>query len=246
MKKFFFSLVALFCLLSQSLSAYSEKIGDIYYIFSGETATVTYLYANGDDVDSRNQIAYKGTITIPSTVTSQTGKTYRVTGIGRHAFSYCSELTNVKIGSNVKSIGKDAFCNCTKLKSVEFPNKQITTIEYSAFYQCESLEKIGDVSEVSTLGDDAFYRCYNIKNLNFSNKLTSIGYRAFCECKKLENVGDLSNVNSIGNIAFQYCESLRNGDNGIDLRNAQSLDANGNIFRGCKNLERIILNSATL
>ena len=46
------------------------------------------------------------------------GKTFKVTEVGKSAFSSCAKATSAKIGKNVKKIGEKAFYNCKKLKKI--------------------------------------------------------------------------------------------------------------------------------
>ena len=46
------------------------------------------------------------------------GKTFKVTEVGKGAFSSCAKATSAKIGKNVKKIGEKAFYNCKKLKKI--------------------------------------------------------------------------------------------------------------------------------
>jgi hypothetical protein len=69
-----------------------------------------------------------GSYTIPNSVTS----------IGDEAFSDCTSLTNVMIGSGVASIGYFAFGNCFSLTSITFPNSMTSIGDY-AFVGCTNL-----------------------------------------------------------------------------------------------------------
>ena len=102
-------LLLLVALLPILANAYDAKIDGIYYNFSGDEAIVTY--------ESEGFNSYSGTVAIPESVT-YSGKTYRVTSIREYAFSDCSGLTSVTIGSSVTTIGDDAFESCYRLTTI--------------------------------------------------------------------------------------------------------------------------------
>ena len=101
---------------------------------NGTTVTVTAGYTK-----------YKGNVTIPSTV-SYNGKNYDVTSIGYVAFSDCTELTSVSLGS-VMYIQNNAFYGCSGLSSITLP-KSLVSIGQYAFIGCSSLTNI--VSEIES------------------------------------------------------------------------------------------------
>ena len=64
-------------------------------------------------------------ITVPDTVTIN-GEVYKVTKIDDNAFKGNKTVTNITIGSNVKTIGKNAFKGCKKLKTITIKSKTLT------------------------------------------------------------------------------------------------------------------------
>ena len=64
-------------------------------------------------------------IIIPDTVTIN-GEIYKVTKIADNAFKGNKTVTNITIGSNVKTIGKNAFSGCKKLKTIVIKSKMLT------------------------------------------------------------------------------------------------------------------------
>lgn len=55
------------------------------------------------------------------------GKKFKVTEIGRNAFSGCRKATSATIGSNVGRIGTKSFYNCKKLKSITIKTSKLTS-----------------------------------------------------------------------------------------------------------------------
>ena len=126
-----------FCLLAGvNASAYDAKINGIYYNFSEDKATVTYLSSSS----SSNYRAYIGAVVIPQSV-YYGGKTYSVDSIGNHAFYGCGSLTSVTIPNSMVSIGEFAFSRCRSLVSIIIP-EGVKSICDGAFFNCESLTSV--------------------------------------------------------------------------------------------------------
>ena len=98
---------------------------------------------------------YEGNIIIPETVVSN-GITYRVTSIGRFAFSDCESLTDITLPNSVTSIGKRAFSRCKQLDFIRFGGTiaQWKQIELGIRWKYRSSAKI----VLCTDGDLEIYR----------------------------------------------------------------------------------------
>ena len=144
-------LLCLFGMISIEASAYSFVKDGIYYNITSSTSpyTVEVTYK------TTSYNSYTGSVSIPNTVTYDS-KTYSVTSIGNDAFSNCSGLTSITIGSSVTSIGSSVFSRCTGLTNVTIPNS-VTSIGSSAFYNCTNLTSITIPSSVTSINDYAFY-----------------------------------------------------------------------------------------
>ena len=143
-----------FCLLAGvNASAYDAKINGIYYNFSEDKATVTYLSSSS----SSNYRAYIGAVVIPQSV-YYGGKTYSVDSIGNHAFYGCGSLTSVTIPNSMVSIGEFAFSRCRSLVSIIIP-EGVKSICDGAFFNCESLTSVILPNSVTTIEGSTFYEC---------------------------------------------------------------------------------------
>ncbi len=167
-----FLLIALLAqFINLSASAYTAKIGSIYYDLntSNKTATVTYY--------STSYNSYSGQITIPTTITYNDVR-YKVTAIGYHAFYNCSGLTSVSIPSSITSIGADAFYNCDKLTSVSIP-ASVTSIGRGAFNDCDGLTSVTIPASVKKIDYRTFYFCSKLASVSIPSSVTLIENEAF-------------------------------------------------------------------
>ena len=104
----------------------------IYYNWTNNNTELAVSYCGTSSGYYSN--GYSGNVVIPNVVTYN-GKTYPVTSVGEHAFSYYSGLKSVTIPNSVTNIGSSAFYNCSGLTSITIPNS-VTTIGYEAFFYC--------------------------------------------------------------------------------------------------------------
>ncbi len=109
----------------------------VFTVFSVSAKTVT-----------KNKLVYKVNKTTATlvecktnakkiTVPSKVGK-YKVTAIGKDAFSGKKKLESVEIPSSVKKIGEEAFEKCTALKKIVIPSS-VNGIGKNAFRGCKKL-----------------------------------------------------------------------------------------------------------
>lgn len=143
----------------------------------------------------------------------------KVTNIGDYSFAnVCGvygygvtdglpKLTEVSLGSGIKSIGKASFYKASSLMEITIPSS-CTVIDDNAFESCTSLKSVKLGSGMVTLGNYVFM--YNaLKTINFPYNLDSIGEGCFYRCGSL--TGDYvlqSKLTSIGKDAFYDCSSI--------------------------------------
>ena len=104
--------------------------------------------------------------------------------IGDSAFSGCSKLTSVTIGSSVTSIGRSAFRYCSSLANITIPDS-VTSIGFEAFIGCSKLTSVTIGNGVTTIGGSAFRYCSGLTSVTIGNNVTSIGEYAFDGCDNL-------------------------------------------------------------
>ena len=140
-----------------------------------------------------------------------------VTKIGNSAFSGCTKLAELNLGTGITTIGSQAFMNCSSLTSVTFPasltslaNRSNSWYNYGVFYGCSKLETVIFNNSAATIGEYTFYGCSAIKSVSFGNAIKSIGRYAFYGCNGLTTVSIPASTTGIGEHAFQSCSNLEN------------------------------------
>ncbi len=170
---------------------YDAVIDNLYYKFSGLTASVVGCtniqdFPGAYQLTDGNSTVWVVDIIIPSTVTKNS-TTYTVTSISAGAFS----SSNVRGGS---------------LHSVVIPNS-VTYIGEGAFGWQYYMEYINIPEGVSSIEKNAFCGL-GISSIVLPSSLTYIGEGAFESCRNLQNVIIPQNVYNIDKAAFYNCENL--------------------------------------
>ena len=126
---------------------------------------------------------YKGTMPENTNIVLREG----TLGIANMAFSGCSGLTSLTIGSSVRTIGFAAFRACPGLTNVTIPNS-VTSIGNAAFSDCYGLTSVTIPNSVTSIEDYAFSGCSGLTSVTIPNSVTSIGNGAFEGCSELTSV----------------------------------------------------------
>ena len=140
-----------------------------------------------------------------------------ITRIGSYAFSGCTGLTSVTIGSGVTSIGNYAFKDCIGLTSIVVANGNtkyhsagnclIETESKKIVLGCKN-SVIPTDGSVTSIGEGAFYGCRGLTSIVIPDSVTSIGDYAFYGCRGLTSITIPDSVTSIGLCAFEGCRGL--------------------------------------
>ena len=125
-----------------------KTVGQIKYKVTGKNTVTVNKYAKKNITKA----------SIPATVKIN-GYTFKVTAIADSAFSGCSKLTKVTVGSNVKAIGNKSFYKCTKLTTFTASSTGLNKIGKEAFSGDKKLANITLKTtklKKSGVGKDAF------------------------------------------------------------------------------------------
>ena len=166
-----------------------------------------------DTVTTIGKMAFYGSnlksISIPDSVTT----------IGNQAFAYCSNLTEITIGTGIKEIGYNAFNDIlyeghkilnvhikdlTHWCSIKFNSNPI---QYAKGFYVNG-ELISDLiipDDVISVESNAFSGYSKLLSVTIPDNVQSIGYSAFSYCSNLKSIIIGDGVKSIGSYAFRYC-----------------------------------------
>ena len=157
------------------------------------------------------------TVIIPKKTSS--GKT--VSGISSDAFKNNKVIEFVYIPDSVTFIGTNSFYYCSALKTVRFPEGELSLNYYS--FAFSGIEKV-DLSKtvMPTVANQSFYGCEKLKTLTLGNSTTRIDTSAFNGCKKLETV-TYTALTEVGEKAFSRCTALKVFRNTKSTKNLDTL-----------------------
>ena len=208
----------------------SGVIGDqtLLVTYEGKTVAFTMRVKNGDRcgddlswvLDDTGTLTITGTGAMTDFANSEAVSWYPlredvkkvvigegVTSIGKYAFSYCSNLTEISIPSGVLEIGGYAFERTHSLQQVQLPSGLQTMGSY-LFYRSEGLRSIVIPDSVTSLGASAFSRCVNLKQVTIGAGITKLEKYTFYTCTSLTEITVPNNVTVLGEQVFENCSAL--------------------------------------
>ena len=242
--------VTVICTSSRAaLAAYHAGVqnimlnGEAYKPVETVFETSEYQFAVTDDENfSVRLVKYVGgdreNLEIPATVeSSDSGRTYTITEIGKSAFKEKSGLTGtLRIPDTVMEIGEYCFFYCSGLAGIQLP-ENLTFMGKSAFAMCGNLTGTLYIPEsLSIISDNAFEHCTSLTGLVLPDSVTEIGIAAFCGCGGLKGTLNIpDSVTKIGMSAFQGCVGLKGTLNIPD----SVTEIGESAFNECDSLSRI-------
>ena len=129
-------------------------------------------------------------------------------------FGRCSNLEEVKLSSNVKTIGNNAFLSCSKLTKINLEN--VERIRTRGFYKCSSLKKI-NLSALKDIGIEAFADNTNLDEVILGNNVKNVLKSAFENTSSLKEI-NLNKIEIIQENAFK-----NSGLEKIDVKNVHRI-----------------------
>lgn len=152
--------------------------------------------------------AYTGIIEIINNQQIHSFKEFKYfCNINAFIFEGCTNLFEISIPENLKSVEENAFYNCSSLTFIILPSN-ITSLGNKAFYGCSSLTSMNIPNTVTTLGENLFYACSSLSFVNIPNNITNISKGMFYGCSSLKSIDIPNNIITIGEDAFNGCTSL--------------------------------------
>ncbi|GHT49600.1 hypothetical protein AGMMS49982_03390 [Bacteroidia bacterium] len=142
-----------------------------------------------------------------------------VTNIGNYAFSDCSELTEINIGSGLTNIAGLPTSNSgltainvdaantaySSENGVLFNKNKTILVRYSAGKQGAYTIP----GSVTNIGESAFSGCNGLTSVTIPNSVTVINRSVFSGCSSLTSVTIPNSVTSIGESAFSGCTGIK-------------------------------------
>ena len=142
--------------------------------------------------ESPANVTYKGTVTIPKTVTySGNGIKYTVTTIADNAFQYGSGMTALTIPNTVTTISSSAFTNATGLKILTIEDG---TSSIGISLPSSPLTKLHMGRSITTYG--AIKKATNLI-LTVGDGVTNICYGMFNGCSTLKTISIPETITSV-------------------------------------------------
>ena len=153
----------------------------------------------GSNVIKLGANAFAGTAIISADLSA-----LNITAISDSFFAKCTNLNDVTINSNIRTIGKAAFTE-TAIQDTTFLSaaNKLEQIMDSAFEGCTSLKTATIPATVSFVGAKAFKGCSDLDTLTWSTSANVINDETFNGCGKLLSVTLPANVSRIGEAVFK-------------------------------------------
>jgi len=156
-----------------------------------------------------------------------------ITHIGKTSFFNFTQLVDIRIGKDVKSIGGLAFYG-TALRSVTLPDGLVSIGDH-AFEGCHNLQQINIPQSVTEFGDYAF----NLSNTSLP-VIDGLRYADTYLVEAVDKTMTTAQIKEgtrfIGRGAFEYCDCL------TDVVIPESVtDILGFAFNGCSSLKKIVI-----
>ena len=149
--------------------------------------------------------------------------------IGDYAF-FDTDITDLELGSSVRSIGECAFARCGGIQTLRIPDS-VTEIGNYAFALCKGIEHVYLGENTTSLGVEAFSMCKSLMSVSPVEQLKTIQDKAFLRCASLTGHIDLESVVELGEAAFS-----ETGITSVSLGDGLK-EIERDVFRSCHSLQ---------
>lgn len=209
-------------MLGKTIAQSDLTSGDFTYSLLDDDTAVVTSYKGSETVLSvpeqldghsvvgiENKAFYKAAITeliLPDSVEA----------VGNYSAMYCTELTKVTFGKNIKIIGVSAFessgnngkeAGDGSLKEIVF-NGAPEVIREKAFQFADKLEEIVIPNGVKKIENWAFAKCFSADKIIIGEGLETIGDHAFLKCKSVKEIVIPGTCKTIEISAFYQCTGI--------------------------------------
>ena len=219
----------------------NQKVGDTFTapVPCGDgTANLTFKITNENPWEvevSASPEDIAGALTIPTTVTDETGVQFAVKGVGYEAFQGRQGLVSVVLPEGLTKIWDRGFNECGNIERVILPST-LENIYQGAFMNCTSLAEITLPSGLTKVSLASFQNTPLLKSINLPEGITIIEYDAFRD-SGLESIKFPSTLTEIGESAFRN-SSLTS----VQLKGDCEVKANA--FYNCDHLQTVTVESS--
>ena len=151
---------------NQNGSGYGSGSGDLDLRNVEADCGVVLKVSNNGALEKNNNIT---SVIFPDSLEIMKGNTV----------ASCGNITNIVVGSGIKSLGQQCFYNCTSLKTITLPSgcPGLTAIGHSAFRMCKKLETPLDFSKAvfTELPTYALVDLQKVNEIRLPETLTTLG-----------------------------------------------------------------------
>ena len=215
---------------------YVTSIGDSSFSSCGNLTTVIWNAENCTSAGNYNYPIFKNCSNLSNVTIGDNVKTIPV-----YAFYNCGGLTSVTIGKSVTSIGDSAFSNCNGLTNITIPDS-VTSIGNYAFSGCSGFTSVKwNAENCTSAGSNdypIFEGCSNLSNVTIGDNVKTMPSYAFYNCSGLTSVTIGDSVTSIGSSAFKGCSGLTS----VEIPDSVT-SIGSSAFYGCSGLTSINVSS---
>lgn len=129
-----------------------------------------------------------------------------IENLGESAFQSCIKLRSINLPNSLTSIKDRTFANCTNLSEVVLP-ANLKSIGMFAFIESK-LSRVILPPSIEKMGTGAFHNIANLTYIKLPDNLKAIPSEAFSYCKNLSTIILNEGLEEIGDSAFYNCTHL--------------------------------------